>query len=190
MNPIYNKYYQAKNYFGDPYPELIEFFKNLLKKGKLLDLGCGQGRNAIALAKMGYEVTGIDISKVGVDQMLQAAKAEKLKITGLVDDIYNFEKFSDFDFILLDSMFHFQKKDKEKETSLIQNIFRKIKNDGIIIFCIPATANICKTLREILNAHHNVEIYFEKSFVYEFKDNQSGHSSSTDYRMIAAKKQP
>lgn len=54
MTATYDKYYQTENLFGDPYPELIEFFANYPKKGKVLDLGCGQGRDAIAIAQLGY----------------------------------------------------------------------------------------------------------------------------------------
>jgi 2-polyprenyl-3-methyl-5-hydroxy-6-metoxy-1,4-benzoquinol methylase len=36
------------------------------KPGKALDIGIGEGRNAIFLATQGWEVTGFDISDVGV----------------------------------------------------------------------------------------------------------------------------
>jgi hypothetical protein len=42
MKTAYNKYYLQENYFGDPYPELIDFFENYPTRGKLLDVGCGQ----------------------------------------------------------------------------------------------------------------------------------------------------
>ena len=66
----YDKYYKTEDLFGEPYPELIDFFKIYEPKGKLIDLGCGQGRDSISLAKLGYNVTGIDNSKVGIDQMI------------------------------------------------------------------------------------------------------------------------
>ena len=69
MKVQYDKYYQTENLFGRPYPELIEFYSNIKKKGKLLDLGYGQGRDSIALAKLGFTVTGIDYSKVGIEQL-------------------------------------------------------------------------------------------------------------------------
>lgn len=48
------------------------------KPGKALDLGIGQGRNAIYLASQGWDVTGIDISDEGIAQANQAAKAAGL----------------------------------------------------------------------------------------------------------------
>ena len=40
------------------------------KPGKALDIGMGQGRNSLFLAALGWQVTGFDISEVGVKQAL------------------------------------------------------------------------------------------------------------------------
>ncbi len=47
--------------------------------GTALDLGMGQGRNAIYLASQGWDVTGVDISDEGITQANQAAKAAGLE---------------------------------------------------------------------------------------------------------------
>jgi tellurite methyltransferase len=116
MAVTYDKYYQAENFFGKPYPELIRFFAEFSKKGKVLDLGCGQGRDSIPLARLGYAVTGIDNSKVGIEQMNQIAEAESIALTGQITDIFEFDNFAEYDFILLDGMFYFAKNDRKKET--------------------------------------------------------------------------
>ena len=46
------------------------------RPGKALDIGMGQGRNAILLAEMGWDVTGVDISERGL--VLAREHAEKL----------------------------------------------------------------------------------------------------------------
>ena len=80
MSVGYDKYYQTEDLFGEPYRELIEFYSAILKKGKLLDLGCGQGRDAIPLARMGFDVVGMDNSSVGITQLNAVAKKEKLPL--------------------------------------------------------------------------------------------------------------
>lgn len=90
MTKTYDKYYTTENLFGDTSSELLEFFSSFPEKGKVLDLGCGQGRDAIPLARMGFEVTGIDSSKVGIEQMLRIGAIEKLKLKGLITDLYGF----------------------------------------------------------------------------------------------------
>ena len=74
MAVTYDKYYKTENLFGQPYPELLAFFTEYPKKGNVLDLGCGQGRDAIPLARLGFDVTGIDNSSVGIAQMNRIAK--------------------------------------------------------------------------------------------------------------------
>ena len=113
--------------FGNPYPELIKFFTEHSKKGKVLDLGCGQGRDSIPLARHGYDVTGIDNSTVGIEQMNRIAETESLNLKGKVKDIFEFDNFAEYDFILLDSMFHFAKKDQKKKLILLKEYGQKLK---------------------------------------------------------------
>lgn len=45
---------------------------------RVLDVGCGPGRHALALARLGYEVVGVDISSTFVDLARRAAEAAGL----------------------------------------------------------------------------------------------------------------
>ncbi|SLM87061.1 hypothetical protein [Vagococcus fluvialis] len=72
---LYDKYYKEVNYFGNPYPELIKYMKQL-PKGTLIDLGAGQGRDSVPLSRMGFLVTSVDTSLVGLEQI----KLEEPKI--------------------------------------------------------------------------------------------------------------
>jgi 2-polyprenyl-3-methyl-5-hydroxy-6-metoxy-1,4-benzoquinol methylase len=188
MTVSYDKYYQTENLFGEPYAELIKFFAEYPKKGKVLDLGCGQGRDAIPLARIGYAVTGIDNSKIGIDQMNQIGKAENLNLVGKVEDIYSYDKFGSFDIILLDSMFHFAKNDKEKEIGLVRRIVSEIKSGSLVVVCIQETGNKVKTLKQAIDFEREHKRLADKNFKYTFEDEESGHKSETAYRMIVIEK--
>ncbi|MBK8500812.1 MAG: class I SAM-dependent methyltransferase [Saprospiraceae bacterium] len=188
MTVTYDKYYQTENLFGEPYPELIEFLAEYPLKGKVLDLGCGQGRDAIALARLGYSVMGIDNSKVGIDQMNQISKAKDLNLVGRVGDIYSFDNFEEFDIILLDSMFHFAKKEREKEIGLVKRILSKIKNGCLVVVCIQDTGNKVQILNQAIDFEKPLNRLADKKFQYTFEDEESGHRSDTDYRMIVIEK--
>ncbi|MBN2517257.1 MAG: class I SAM-dependent methyltransferase [Candidatus Altiarchaeota archaeon] len=60
----------------------ISYFVDFLKKsnaivqGRLLDLGCGNGRNSIPLAKMGLEVYGIDFIPSALSMFVEKAASE------------------------------------------------------------------------------------------------------------------
>lgn len=58
---------------------LVEAVKQR-KPGEALDVGMGQGRNALHLAKQGWEVTGVDISAVAIAQAQEEARRQGLKL--------------------------------------------------------------------------------------------------------------
>lgn len=188
MTVTYDKYYQTENLFGQPYPELIEFMSNYPKKGRVVDLGCGQGRDAIALARLGYSVTGIDISKVGIEQMNEIGEIEILNLDGQVGDIYSFDRFDEFDIVLLDSMFHFSKNHKENEIGLIKRIVSDIKKGSLVVVCIQDTGDKVHTLNKAVDFEKELLRMTEKKFSYTFEDRDSGHQTETDYRMIVFQK--
>jgi SAM-dependent methyltransferase len=45
-----------------------------LPAGTVLDMACGQGRNAVWLAQQGHEVTGLDLSPVAIEQSRRLAE--------------------------------------------------------------------------------------------------------------------
>jgi SAM-dependent methyltransferase len=61
----------------------------LLPKGKALDLAMGNGRNALYLAKRGFEVEGVDISAESVNGALESAKNFGVNLKAMVADLEN-----------------------------------------------------------------------------------------------------
>lgn len=53
----------------------------------VLDLGCGTGYDALALARRGFEVRGIDYAQVAIDEAIRLASAEGLAIDFRQGDI-------------------------------------------------------------------------------------------------------
>jgi len=68
-------YDEKPEMFGHPYKELQHYFNNCPITGDLLDLGSGQGRDSLFLASIGYNVTAVDSSRVGIQQMLNKAQS-------------------------------------------------------------------------------------------------------------------
>lgn len=103
-----------------------EIKQRKITKGRFLDLGTGPGTQAIQIAKMGFTVTGTDLS----DNAIQKAKKLDTKINFLVDDILDskLEKNS-FDYILDRGCFHVLPNDKWYQyAKTIQKILDK---DGL-----------------------------------------------------------
>ncbi len=188
MKVEYDKYYQTENLFGKPYPELIDFYAKIKEKGKLLDIGCGQGRDAIPLAKLGFVVTGIDHSKVGIDQLNKIAEKENLSLTGVVADIYSYSKFDKFDYILLDSMFHFGKKKREKELNFLNRLVSASKPNTIITICIQKIGKKLVILNTAISSRSDLIRITQTELIYKYEDKASNHCSETKYEMLVIKK--
>ncbi|WP_373356666.1 class I SAM-dependent methyltransferase [Pseudoroseicyclus sp. CXY001] len=73
---------------------------------RALDLGCGQGRDALMLARLGLTVHGIDSSPAGIAAMLAAAEAEGLAVTGEVADLSDYTPGAPVDLMLFDRVLH------------------------------------------------------------------------------------
>lgn len=58
-----------------------------LVPGTALDLGAGEGRNAIWLAERGWRVTAVDFSAVGIDKARRLAAARGVSVAWLVADL-------------------------------------------------------------------------------------------------------
>src|SRR5262245_849250 len=71
---------------GGPQPALARVLDEGVKGPKVLDVGCGPGDLAIALARRGYDVTAVDISPVAIEMAKAKAAAEGLAVNFDVQD--------------------------------------------------------------------------------------------------------
>ena len=54
---------------------------------RAIDLGCGEGRNAVWLALLGWSVTGVDMSAVGIDRGRVMAVTNDVRVEWVVADL-------------------------------------------------------------------------------------------------------
>ena len=80
---------------GLPQPAVVELERSGAFQGKVLDIGCGSGHNAMYLASRGFDVYAIDFVPEVVEKARQAAAGKNLKLA-----------FDVFDALLLDTLGH------------------------------------------------------------------------------------
>jgi len=83
--------------FGSPHE--VEMYNELIEcghipPGRAIDLGCGEGSNAIYLSKSGFDVTGIDFSPTAIKRATSNARAAGVEIIFVEDDLTNLRHVS------------------------------------------------------------------------------------------------
>lgn len=63
----------------------------------LLDLGCGEGRNAVYFARLGFRVTGLDVSARGLEKTRRLAEEFGVEVGAIQADIVTWEPVQTFD---------------------------------------------------------------------------------------------
>ncbi len=131
----WDRFYSKKNHaFGR---EAISFLREnlkLLKKGRAFVPAMGEGRNAIFLALNGFQVEGVDLSRVAVDRAIAEAKARKTSIKGVVADLYEYPYPKDaYDFILV-SLFYSER--------ILPALKAALKKNGLIMFFLKRETGV------------------------------------------------
>ncbi len=95
-----------ENYFTDKYgltrthSEVVHA-ATLVKPGKTLDLGCGNGRNSLYLAANGYDVTAWDKNPMSIQNLQSIREAEGLEnLQAAIADLNTLSFDGEYDFIL------------------------------------------------------------------------------------------
>lgn len=191
----YDEQYQVEeNLFGTPYAEFEEFVKQHAKQGAkqgctALDLGCGQGRDALMLAKHGYAVTGVDSSQVGVNQMIERAQKDNLVVKGVVANLFDYEWSETFDAIVLDSILHFAKADKSKELALLDTVANHINENGFLFLFVHKSE---QKERDVKTWFKKIEAEFEIAqegyLDYVYEETATDFRSAFQYYMLILKR--
>jgi tellurite methyltransferase len=130
VSKYYDEKYKKDNYWGlEPNKYVANYVLKYVKAGNALDLGSGEGRDAIFLAKSGFDVTAVDISDNGVKKMLELAKQLKVNVKGVVSDIVKLDFKEEYDVILSMAIFNFLK--REDVLKVISRMKEHTKVGGI-----------------------------------------------------------
>jgi len=130
----------------------VDFILNLLELSgneRILDLACGYGRHSLELARRGFCVTGVDITKELIEDAKHTANAEALDADFLQCDIRDVSFVDEFDVVLnlADGAIGYLENDEE--------------NMKIFDIATKALRPNGKHLIDICNADH-AEIFFPK----------------------------
>lgn len=95
---------------GRPQRAFLELLDAGLVRSRVLDVGCGTGELALFLARQGYDVLGIDLSQLAIQQAKEKARWRRIPAVFLVWDALYLSRLADenlsFRTVLDSAMFH------------------------------------------------------------------------------------
>ncbi len=109
--------------------QLIQYLK-LNKTASILDLACGKGRHSVYLSSLGYQVTGLDLSK---NSIAYASQFEEDNLKFAVHDMRETYPYQfDAVFNLFTSFGYFN--DDNDNLKTIQAVHNELKSNGVAVF--------------------------------------------------------
>ncbi len=120
-------------FHADLDPDIARALGDLGLAGKaVLDLGCGPGTQAVALARLGFSVTAVDVSWSAVQAATRLAEAEDVDIEFHVDDVLHSRLADSFELIIDRGVFHCFATPADQQAYL-STIRRLLKPGGILL---------------------------------------------------------
>lgn len=104
-----------------------------LESGDVLDLACGPGRHATALAKRGFRVTGVDLSPFLMSRAKDLAHKERVDIEWVQEDMRGFARPESFDLAisLFTSFGYFD--DRREDVQVLRNVYQSLREGGALV---------------------------------------------------------
>ncbi len=125
---------------------IASFFEKqgLVHGSKIIELGCGNGRVAIPLAKKGYNVTCLDISNIFIEDANKKAERERVtkNFNTIVYDAYRVDELfsGEYDAAYLNwTTLLGYCLDKKYDRELFEKIYKIVKTNGLLL--VLNTAN-------------------------------------------------
>ncbi len=111
-NP-YDERYAGDDYYWGTKPtwlarKLVELLGPAPVDGlALIDLACGEGRDAVFFAKQGFRVVGVDLSRPGLDKTRRLAEDAGVRVETIVGDICSLELDAAYDVVYSAGALHY-----------------------------------------------------------------------------------
>jgi len=135
-------------YSKEPSKFLIDYLELIPAGGKVLEIACGEGRNAVALALKGFEVTAIDWAAPAIE------RAQKLAAdSGVTEAKQILWKSSDLDFFIPELLTYdaIISVDFKPPLTLLKNLTRGLKQGGHVLMEAHLT--------QAMNSNSSLEIF-------------------------------
>ena len=129
----YDKRYKTDGFYWGLTPNSLCYeimrLKPPIKPYQVLDIGCGEGKDAVFLARNGYDVSAFDISEHGLSKARMLADNCGVKIGFFKADVRDFRLETDYDIIFSSGVFQYIP--SEFRNSIVDNLKSHTTQNGI-----------------------------------------------------------
>jgi len=147
IDPLALRRYSASDLHRRFSKEFRFWLMGPLQDKRILDVGCGDGMNAVMMAMMGARVTGIDISSKAIEVAQRRAELNNVadRVQFICSPIETVPLADQsFDIIWGDGILHHVLDDLEP---ILQHLRPSLKSDGCFLYAEPV--NLCQSLRKM-----------------------------------------
>ena len=160
------------DYTKNPLAIISDAAKKILKYkkfGSVLDVGTGTGRNALFLAKKGFDVTALDSVKNKLTTLKKLAKKQRVQLTFRHANIVTFKPSKKYDIVLALVSLHFLK--DPQVPKIIERIKKYTKSGGLNVITVHTKRNIVKSHnRPHLFKKNELRNYYRNWQILEYKE--------------------
>ncbi len=179
LAPFWEKTYQEEDtvtFSNQPNGTVREFEHLIGMQSKILEVGCGEGQNALYLAGKGYQVDAFDLSEHGIAKLKHRCELSKTHLNAFVADLTTYQFQQTYDMILCFGTLHFVEKNGWKKFISAAKEHTNIGGVHIMqIFTdtVPASKDIAPFAiglakdEEIKESYSDWEILQFQSYVFE-----------------------
>jgi tellurite methyltransferase len=99
---------------------------------RLLDIGCGEGKDAVFLARCGYEVSAFDLSEAGLEKTKRLAKQARVDVKIFKANLLDYRLNETYDVLYSSGVFNYIRPELRDE--ILENYKAHVNDGGIVAF--------------------------------------------------------
>lgn len=115
----YEEKYKDEQYYWGIAPNTMCYeimkLRPPVKPYRVLDIGCGEGKDAVFLAKNGYRVTAFDVAENGIAKARELAKHNHVEVDFYVANMHEYKIDTEYDIVFSSGVLHYLPLNKRKE---------------------------------------------------------------------------
>ena len=131
-----NVYHNTNEYYWGVSPSemCLEIIKLMPpdRHVKVIDIGCGEGKDAVFLARLGYDVSAFDLSGSGIEKVKRLAAKSNVSVNAFKADILEYKLDRHYDILYSSGALHYIKPELRDE--IIENYKAHTNENGLNIF--------------------------------------------------------